>query len=283
MTKQQIIDAVMECTQKLGHVPSHNELTQTTAVSRKQIRWHFGSYSRLLRECHLERAGGGYKVDMADLFKDWAALARELKKLPTIAEYEQLSQFSIRPLTTRFGTWGQAPHGLKQFAEEQGWAEEWKDVWEIIEEQGHDVRRGIRRPVRPGPDDAGGAGKSPAGEGPDNAERKKPRHELFGRLMRPGPMICEPTNEQGVIFLFGAMAEKLGFAVLKIRTEYPDCLAFRQVEEDRMELVRIEFEYESRNFLKHMHEASRCDAIVCWRHNWEECPLEVIALSETGG
>jgi len=43
-------------------------------------------------------------------------------------------------------------------------------------------------------------------------------------------------------------------------------------------MVRIEFEYESRNFLKHMHPANGCDLIVCWRHNWPECPLEVIEL-----
>ena len=23
-----------------------------------------------------------------------------------------------------------------------------------------------------------------------------------------------------------------------------------------------------------------CDLIVCWRHNWPECPLEVLELSE---
>ena len=68
--------------------------------------------------------------------------------------------------------------------------------------------------------------------------------------------------------------------MLRIRAEYPDCLAFRQVGEDRMELVRIEFEFESKNFLKHMHEPNKCDLIVCWRHNWKECPMEVIALGE---
>jgi hypothetical protein len=29
-----------------------------------------------------------------------------------------------------------------------------------------------------------------------------------------------------------------------------------------------------------MHEASKCDLIVCWKHNWPECPLEVIELRE---
>ena len=45
------------------------------------------------------------------------------------------------------------------------------------------------------------------------------------------------------------------------------------------QLVHIEFEFESKNFLLHMHEARGCDLIVCWKHNWAECPLEVIELS----
>ncbi len=43
----------------------------------------------------------------------------------------------------------------------------------------------------------------------------------------------------------------------------------------------IEFEFESRNFRDHGHPASGCDVIVCWRHNWTECPqgIEVVELS----
>ena len=48
-------------------------------------------------------------------------------------------------------------------------------------------------------------------------------------------------------------------------------------------LGHIEFEYESRNFLRHLHDPSQCDIIVCWKHNWPECPLEVIELSKIGG
>jgi hypothetical protein len=42
--------------------------------------------------------------------------------------------------------------------------------------------------------------------------------------------------------------------------------------------VRIEIEHESRNFLRHGHDPKGCDLIVCWEHNWEECPLEVVEL-----
>jgi hypothetical protein len=42
----------------------------------------------------------------------------------------------------------------------------------------------------------------------------------------------------------------------------------------------LNFELESRNFLLHKHDPKGCDLIVCWVHNWPECPLEVIELSK---
>jgi hypothetical protein len=45
--------------------------------------------------------------------------------------------------------------------------------------------------------------------------------------------------------------------------------------------VRIEFEFESRNFRDHGHPVNGCDVIVCWPHNWDECPenMQVVELS----
>ena len=45
-----------------------------------------------------------------------------------------------------------------------------------------------------------------------------------------------------------------------------------------MATVRIEFEFESRNFMHHFHNPEECDLIVCWEHNWTESPLEVVEL-----
>src|SRR5262249_52009699 len=81
---------------------------------------------------------------------------------------------------------------------------------------------------------------------------------------RPFPLLCAPTNEFGVIFLFGALAERLGFQVLRIQGEYPDGEALRVVSGDRLQRVKIEFEYQSRNFLRHNHDQRKCDLIVCW-------------------
>ncbi len=91
----------------------------------------------------------------------------------------------------------------------------------------------------------------------------------------------EPVNEQGVVLLFGMLAKELGYLVEMVQTGFPDCEAKRQIAPGRWQRVHIEFEFESRNFRDHGHPASGCDVIVCWRHNWAECPenIEVVELS----
>jgi len=92
-----------------------------------------------------------------------------------------------------------------------------------------------------------------------------------------------PLNEQGVVYLFALVAQDLGFTVEAIGTSFPDCEAKRQVDRkgERWERVRIEFEYFSSSFRKDKsHKIEGCDLIVCWKHDWKECPIEVIELSE---
>jgi hypothetical protein len=268
MTREQLMAAITEITEKLGHVPSYAELMKTGKVSGRQIVKHFASYTRALRACNLERVCGGNKLPLERLFQDWARVARELGKIPSKAEYEHLGKHSDTPLKTRFGSWGQVPRYLRRYIEEQGRTEEWKDVLALIREyeQGQD---GMEMAATP------------------ECEQKKPRvmtdRPLYGPLIRPYPMIHGPINENGVLYLFGTVSARLGFVVTLIQTGFPDCLALRLVDIDRWQPIRIEFEYESRNFLKHLHDPSQCDIIVCWKHNWPECPLEVIELSKIVG
>ncbi|HET9284912.1 MAG TPA: hypothetical protein VFR24_23420 [Candidatus Angelobacter sp.] len=264
--REEIMTIIKDLATKLGHVPSVKELTQQTRVTRRQIRNNFGTYMRALKDCDLSRNGGGHKVGMDPLFRDWARVVRELQKIPSITDYEQLSQYSMTPLKTRFRRWDQIPEGLHEYAHERGWAEEFKDVLEIIE--AHEKARGVR------------AGLSSAGASPATLPRVRADRPVCGPLLKPYPMIHGPVNEAGVLFLFGAMATDLGFAMVNVQTKFPDCEAMRVVGEDRCQRVWIEVEYESRNFLKHMHAAHECDMIVCWIHNWPECPLEVISLRD---
>ncbi|HYL61299.1 MAG TPA: hypothetical protein VE077_01670 [Candidatus Methylomirabilis sp.] len=103
----------------------------------------------------------------------------------------------------------------------------------------------------------------------------------YGNPINFHDMRHEPVNEQGVVLLFGILAKKLGYTIEAVQAGFPDCEAMRQVTPERWQRVRIEFEFESRNFRDHGHPANGCDAVVCWRHNWDKCPehIEVVELS----
>jgi hypothetical protein len=73
------------------------------------------------------------------------------------------------------------------------------------------------------------------------------------------------------------VAVDLGYVVESVGTGYPDCEGKRceSTTDDTLERVRIEFEYRSRNFREHGHDPAGCDLVVCWEHNWHDCPALV--------
>ncbi|HZI57140.1 MAG TPA: hypothetical protein VFF39_10215 [Verrucomicrobiae bacterium] len=262
MTKQEIMAAIKECARNLGHTPNVSELTRITGIRRRAIQRHFGTYIWALHECHLERRGPGGKVGLEDLLRDWARITRKLKKIPGVMEYRHFGKHSETPLRIRYRSWKQVPQSFKKYAEKHGWTKEWRDVLETIAAQEEK--------------------KSRAQASAESAEepRQLPDKPVYGTVMHASLMAHGPTNEMGVVYLFGALSARLGFVVMRIQPEFPDCEAMRQVGKNRWHWVRIEFEYESRNFLKHKHPVKGCDLIVCWIHNWPECPLEVVELSK---
>jgi hypothetical protein len=279
--KEEVMAAILACTEKLGRVPTVAELTQHQGVGTAEIRRHFGNYGHALEACDLEMPeGSGRRVEFDRLFRDWVGVARKLKKIPSVFEYTHLSKYSVQPLRQRFGAWSRVPVGIKLYAEEHGLAEEWKDVLELVTQ---DAEKAGKKRGQAGEWAGGQAGGQSGGarmfSGVSGSKIMDDR-AIYGPPLRSSPMIYAPTNEMGVVCLFGAMAEELGFLILRIQTGYPDCEAMRVVEEDRLQPVKIELEYESRNFQLHMHDPAGCDLIVCWEHNWPECPLEVIELKQ---
>jgi hypothetical protein len=110
---------------------------------------------------------------------------------------------------------------------------------------------------------------------------QKTNGRVFGRPLHFGNLTYEPTNEQGVVFLFGMVSKALGFDSIEyLGTDFPDCEGKRRVGNQRqLQHVRIEFEFKSSNF---EHDPNGCDVIICWEHNWRDCPslLEVIELKK---
>ncbi len=100
----------------------------------------------------------------------------------------------------------------------------------------------------------------------------------FGELIDFRGLRHAPINQNGVIFLFGMVSNELGFMVEAIHAVFPECEAKRHVGENRYQRVRIKFEYKSSNYMSHGYDPADADMIVCWVHDWHDCPLEVLEL-----
>ena len=127
--------------------------------------------------------------------------------------------------------------------------------------------------------------KTPTAEAsPGSRGRQTPIYQQtdsrkYGKLLHFGNLTYEPTTELGVVFLFGMVSKALGFDSIEYLGQgFPDCEGKRRVNNrQQLENVRIEFEYRSSSY---DHDPGGCDVIVCWEHNWKECPLEVIELKK---
>jgi hypothetical protein len=100
---------------------------------------------------------------------------------------------------------------------------------------------------------------------------------IVGELINFRGLVYAPMNENGVIFLFGRVTKDLHMYIEEIKPGFPDCVARRYTGRG-WERVLIEFEFRSSNFRQHGHPAPGCDIIVCWEHDWKDCPIDVIEL-----
>jgi hypothetical protein len=264
MSKEKILKAIRLCASKLKRNPSRRDLRMMAHISEETLYKHFGGLRRALEEAGLEPSGSGFRQPESVVLLDWAAVARKLGKIPTVHQYESAGRFSDMPFHSRYGNWTRIPEAFREFAARTKVQNEWKDVLKMVAAQ---------------------AGKSSERKVRSNHQRSRkedvyPNRPSYGPLMNLPEMVHEPLNEQGVIFAFGIVARKLGFSVLRFQTRFPDCEALREVVRGQLQRVNVEFELDSRNFLRHHHDAERCDIIVCWVHNWKECPkhIEVIEL-----
>jgi hypothetical protein len=104
----------------------------------------------------------------------------------------------------------------------------------------------------------------------------------FGQRIDFKSLARAPLNELGVVYLFGVLHKTYDFKIESIQPGFPDCIAMERTKAGEYKQLRIEFEYESKSFVRHKHDPSEVDMIVCWIHNWRDCPkeIEVLELSK---
>lgn len=108
--------------------------------------------------------------------------------------------------------------------------------------------------------------------------KKKPK--LVGSPIHFRGLNFAPVNTKGVAYLFGMIGTELGFVLEAFRTMPPDVEAKRCIDtaNDLWKKVKIDFVYKSSDFNSPGHNETETDIIICWIHDWEDCPVEVLEL-----
>ena len=259
LTREGIIKAVKAAAQRSGGVLSRDDFLRETGLSEYHIRKFFaGRWLELLKaadvKCH-----PFYHPRLSDeeILQDYHRIVRQLRRIPTWDEIRKWTRYSQSAYEKHFGTIESILRGFLKYLNE-------KDV-------DSDLAGLVRgRLVRDRVGRQGGAFRVGRGE-------------EYGEVLNSCGMKHAPTNERGVIYLFGVLSRDLGFLVEKMGSGYPDCEAKRRVGEERWRSVSIEFEYKSSNFLKHAHNMGSCNIIVCWENDWAGCPVDVIELRRVVG
>jgi hypothetical protein len=266
--KQHILSSIAAIAKKLGRAPSRSEFISRSGISSYFVLQSFPSWNHAVRAAGLRPYTLHVKVKVADraLLEDWGEAVRRRRDLPSRRAYLLEGKHDLRTMEKRFGGWSALPRAFRNFAEGK---RKWADVLALL-------------PV-PKPKEKPAAKKnSPSSIPPKKVQRAQFQHRLtYGNPIDFRGLRHEPVNEQGVVLLFGMVAKELGYMVEAVQTGFPDCEAKRQIAPERWQRARIEFEFESRNFRDHGHPPNGCDVIVCWRHNWEQCPkhIEIVELS----
>jgi len=261
--KEQIIAEIQRIAKELDSESiSRADFIRRSNISGHQILKYFGKWSEAMIEAGLTPQQQKVRKNHNELFKNLHDVCTKLNKLPTTIEFEHTSNHALKPYRKNFGSW---QNTLVYF---KGWLQENYSDSQFIEMiDDNDDERIASLPPK----------SSNVGTGMV-WQRKKGM--VYGASLDFMGLRYAPINEQGVVFLFGKINEDLGIIVEAVQTGFPDCVGKRLINRNKnlWEEVKIEFEYKSKNFLDHGHDINGCDVIVCWTHDWKDCPLEVIEL-----
>jgi hypothetical protein len=265
-----ILDVVRKVVTEIGGKRPTKQQLIGAGISWRRVEYYFPTETITSALAAAGYAFDRYhaKIRLEDWLKDWGEVVRRKGAIPTRKEYKYKAHGAkyspgVFENDPGGGKWILVPMKFREFAKDKP---EWADVvakLPMLETSVAEMKRD-------------------ASETPSSITPRYSRLEnrpTYGNPINFRGLRHEPVNEQGVVFLFGMVAKELGYMVEAVQVGFPDCEAKRQVEGGRWQSVRIEFEFESRNY---NHPANGCDVIVCWRHNWPACPqnIEVVELSK---
>jgi hypothetical protein len=266
--QQQILKSIAVMAKRLGRAPSVSEFVARGGIPKYFVFRHFRTWNDAVRAAGFRPSRFFARPDDIELLQGWGETVRKLRAVPSRRAYRLRGTHSPRTLERRFGCWAALPQAFRNFAEGKP---EWADVLALAL-----VPARRKKEVRESKRDACAVVQ------PERAQHRLLSERVtYGNPLDFPTLRHEPVNEQGVVLLFGMVAKDLGYVVESVQAGFPDCEAKRQIGPKRWQRVNLEFEFESRNFRDHGHPLTGCDVIVCWHHNWHDCPahIEVLELS----
>ncbi|HUY89831.1 MAG TPA: hypothetical protein VMV10_13940 [Pirellulales bacterium] len=264
VTREGIIAALQQLVRQQGRPISRAKFVGLTGINPHFISAHFPGGWKEAEEAAGAPKSPGFRPRASEdeLLRAFHKAASELGAIPTRVQLRARGAPALWTFNKRFGT---LPQILDRY---EAWLEERDPDSPLLAQLRDRNKIGHRMRGRP-PRRQRAAAEWPRSDGFE-----------YGAPLDFRGLRHEPTSELGVIYLFGMLSEQLGMVVEALQPGFPDCEAKRCVDlgRDRWQRVRIEFEFLSRNFRDHGHDPAGCELIVCWRHDWPECPLEVIEL-----
>jgi len=239
------------------------EFSKRSGIKRRVVYQLFpeGGWKEVLRLAGLKDEGSRIPISDEEILSEFHAVVMSIGKIPTWFIFDNKSRISSDLVRKRFG-------GTR------GTLRRYRD-WLALNYPSSPMIVKLEGSINDEPREGASSENS-------NSARKWPKVDgtEYGEPIDFRGLRHAPTNELGVVYLFGMVADEMGFLVEALHTAYPDCEAKRIIKGSgkRCQRVRIEFEYRSSNFIEHGHDTKLCDMIVCWEHDWPECPLEVIEL-----
>jgi hypothetical protein len=241
---------------------SRAEFLRRSGIKDRQLQRLFGRYNQLVEAAGLVpmkfRGDGDARYSPQRTIAEIARVLRLPNSELSSTFFERCSWMSLRVCVRRFGSWLNALKATAETLDPQ------RDARLLARIRAHTGRY---------------AETSEADESPATEDEVPGHHTtLYGDLIYFRGLEHAPVNEHGVIFLFGMICRELGYVVQMLKPGFPDCEAKRQIRPGVWQRVQIEFEFQSRSFFRHGHDAQQCDVIVCWENNWPDCPIEVQEL-----
>lgn len=238
--REEILSYLRQLAASLGkETLTAREINKYGEINQATINRKFGGLSQALIEAGLKPTRI-YKRDPRRMIDELASLMQSLGREPKKTEINKSLSYNSRHYELEFGTLERAFDLAQEHAE-------------LLPKKDSDDISIISTRLR-------------------KSKRKRRR---YGKAIQFRSLRHAPINELGVVFLFGMLSEELGFEVESIQSGFPDCDAKLKLSDGTFERVRIEFEYKSSDFHRHMHDPSECDILVCWKHDWSDCPSEI--------